>query len=88
MNNKPVQRKDVTYKQLDEAETMLYDPETDALHILNPTARLIWELCDGEHTIEDMVATIKAQYTGIEDRDILSEIQEALGTFTTQGLLQ
>ncbi|MDY7077288.1 MAG: PqqD family protein [Chloroflexota bacterium] len=88
MNNKPIRRKDVTCKQLDEAETVLYDPKTDVLHILNPTARLIWELCDGEHTIEDMTAAIEAQYTGTEGKDILSEVQRTLDTFTTQDLLQ
>ncbi len=88
MNDKPLRRQDVTCRQLDKAETMLFDPETEALHILNPTARLIWELCDGEHTTEDIVAAIKAQYTDTKDRDVLSEVQETLSTFTTQGLLQ
>ena len=88
MNDKPVRREDVTCKQLDETETMLYDPQTEALHILNPTARLIWELCDGEHTVEDMAAALKAQFTGVEGKDISGEIQTTLDTFTAQGLLR
>lgn len=88
MNDKPLQRQDVTFKQLDETETMLYDPKTDALHILNPTAKLIWKLCDGEHTLEDMVAALETQFTGTEGKDISGEIQTTLNTFAAQGLLQ
>ena len=88
MNDKPVRRRDVTCQRLDEAETMLYDPEMGKVHILNPTARLIWELCDGEHTLADMAAAIEAQFTGLEGRDILGEIQNTLDTFAALRLLR
>ena len=88
MNNRPVQKKDVTCRQLDESETMLYDPETEALHVLNATARLIWENCDGKHTAEDMVAIIKTRYAGGQDSDVLRDVQATLDTFAARGLLQ
>jgi len=88
MHDKPIRREDVVCKQLDEAETMLYNPDTEALHILNPTARLVWELCDGGHTVEDMAAAIKAQCTGTEGGDILGDIQRTLDVFAARGLLQ
>jgi hypothetical protein len=78
MDNAPVRREDVVCKPLDEAETMLYDPETEAVHILNSTARLIWELCDGEHTVADMAATIKGQCTGTEGRDVPGHVRQTL----------
>jgi hypothetical protein len=87
VNNKPVRRKGVVCKQLDETETMLYDPETEAIHILNPTARLIWELCDGKHTVADMIAATKSQFTGTDDSDISDHVHRTLDTFATQGLL-
>lgn len=88
MNDKPTRRKGITLKQLDQAETMLYDQETEAIHILNPAATLIWDLCDGEHTPEDMVATVKTKFAGTEGRDILSDVQRTLDTFAEKGLLQ
>ena len=88
MNGKPIQKKGITHRQLDQTETMLYDQEMEAIHILNPTARLIWDLCNGEHTIKDMVAAIKTEFTGTEDKDILGEVQITLDTFAEKGLLQ
>ena len=88
MNDKPVRREDVIYKQLNEAEAILYDLETGCLHVLNSTAMLIWEACDGAHTLEDMVAVIKEQYDRTDNRDVAKDIRVTLDTFAARGLLQ
>ena len=88
MNQKPTRRGDVICRKLDGAETMLYDPEREAVHILNPTARLIWETCTGEHTIADIVAAIRRQYTGTEGIDVHNQVQRTLDTFAARGLLK
>jgi hypothetical protein len=88
MNDNPVRREDVIYRQLNEAESILYDLETGCLHVLNSTAMLIWEACDGTHTLEDMVAVIKEQYATTDSRDVAKDVQVTLDTFAVQGLLQ
>jgi hypothetical protein len=88
MNNNPVRREDVICRQLNEAEAILYDMETGCLHVLNSTAMLIWEACDGAHTLEDMVAVIKEQYDRTDNRDVAKDVQVTLNTFAAQGLLQ
>jgi hypothetical protein len=35
-------------------EVLLCSPEANAIHLLNPTAQHIRELCDGAHTVEEM----------------------------------
>jgi hypothetical protein len=67
---------------------MLYDPEREAVHILNPTAKLIWETCTGDHTVADIVAAIRRQYAGTEGIDVHTQVQRTLDTFATRGLLQ
>jgi hypothetical protein len=88
MTNTPTRREDLVCRQLDETETLLYDPETEALHVLNPTARLIWELCDGEHTVADMVAAMESQYAGTEGSDVPGHVRRTLDTLAARGLLQ
>ena len=88
MNDNPVRREDVIYKQLNEADAILYDLETGCLHVLNSTAMLIWEACDGAHTLEDMVAVIKEQHARIDNRDVAKDVRVTLDTFAAQGLLQ
>ena len=39
-------------------ETVLIDPAHGTSHVLNPTARAIWELCDGTTTITELVDAI------------------------------
>ncbi len=39
-------------------EVLLYDPAVDRTHRLNTSARLIWERCDGRHTINDIANTL------------------------------
>lgn len=88
MKNIPTRREDVISKNIDEQETMLYDPETETLYVLNATAELVWELCDGGHTPADMVVSIRAQYTDAQDDDVLDDVSRTLEIFATRGLLQ
>jgi len=69
-------------------ELLLYDSERETIHTLNPTARLIWELCDGTHTIEDMEQAIRAHFAVSDGHDVSEDIQEILKTFATKGLLK
>ncbi|MBU0493796.1 MAG: PqqD family protein [Chloroflexi bacterium] len=39
-------------------QTYLYDTREETVHILNPTAGLVWDLCTGEHT-PDLRRTVR-----------------------------
>ena len=76
-------------------DTFLYDSEADAIHVLSPTAKLIWELCDGEHTITDAEARLLAFYTistdtsqvGNDTQTIRAEIEQTLHCLIDKDLL-
>jgi hypothetical protein len=51
---KPVRRSEYWLKSLDD-DLLLYDPCGDKILPLNPTASLIWEMCDGGRTVKDMI---------------------------------
>lgn len=88
MAAKPKLRADVEIRQLDERETLLYDPRSDAVHVLNSTAASIASLCDGEHTPEQMAAEIRGQFQVDETAHVLSDVEETLATLEVQGLLE
>ena len=69
-------------------EALLYDGEGDMIHVLNPTALLMWELCDGEHSLEDMEAAVRDRFLVPDDTDVLEGIQSTLHTFAERGLLR
>lgn len=71
------------------SETLLYWPDGKAIHVLNQTALAIWELSDGEHTVQDMEAWIRAKFQVLDPQtDILGDIQRTLQTFTDKGLVR
>ena len=51
---------------------------------LNPTAAEVLELCDGERSIDDIVAALSARYDGVDLRDDVVELVDAM---TQKGLV-
>ncbi|OGO04183.1 MAG: hypothetical protein A2Y73_05200 [Chloroflexi bacterium RBG_13_56_8] len=68
-------------------ELVLYEIDGEQIHILNPTAQLIWELCDGEHTPEKMEWAIRENFAVPEGQDVVGDIRRTLETLANKGLL-
>ena len=66
--------------------TRLVDPQGRTLHVLNGTALALWELCDGETTVGEMVAAACALFDGDEEA-VRRDIEGALALFTAADLL-
>lgn len=65
----------------------VYDKETDSLHSLNDSARAIWELCDGATSPDEMAEAV-SELTGIDRRQALDEVNQALDSFSQLGLVE
>lgn len=64
----------------------VYEPETDSLHVLNDSAKAIWELCDGETSSSEMAAAI-SELTGISDSQAESDVRAALSDLRSINLI-
>lgn len=84
---KPRRRKDVVLKKLGK-ETLLYDPTTDKVHTLNETASLIWNLCDGKHSLGEIKKTIHENFSIKETIEIEKDILKNLKELQELGLLE
>lgn len=60
------------------AELMLCDDEKRLVHILNSTARRIWELCDGTHGAEEISAEISQMFPNVAGDQIQRDVGAAL----------
>ena len=69
-------------------ETLLYNVRGKAVHILNPTARLIWELCDGVHTVAEIEQAIRSKFSVVSEHDVSGDIQRTLEAFASKGVLE
>ena len=85
--SKPLRRSDVLVESAND-ETLLYDPVTRMVYVLNSTARLIWDLCDQQHDIEEMAIALQQRFTVPADCDLRGDIEQILAEISQQGLLQ
>lgn len=85
LNKKPLRSSSVWLRQA-RGEMAIYDPSTGAVHLLNETAQAIWDLCDGETTVVEMVDAICA-LTGMHRDIVVEDVDRILTEFGAAGLL-
>mgnify|MGYP002787963674 CR=1 FL=1 len=72
-------KKDILVQEL-EKELLLYDLERNKAFCLNETSRMVWNLCDGENTVEDIHRKVSLQ--------LKTQIPEELIWLALEGLNQ
>ena len=82
---KPTTRPDLPFRELKDGG-VVYEYRTDTLHSLNATAAYIWVLCDGQHTVAEIITSIKQNYNQFET-DPTGEVIKIIEQFRTLNLL-
>lgn len=57
----------------------------EQIHILNETAREIFQMCDGTHTVLEIIDEMIQKYTG---EDIDRSIEQAISNFLKLNIIQ
>jgi PqqD family protein of HPr-rel-A system len=83
---KPTVRQGLTVVELD-GEAVVYDEETQDLHHLNPTATIVFGLCDGTATIAEMAGDISTAF-GVPVEEVEPQIRTVLRRFRRANLLE
>jgi len=81
----PVRRTDVVLID-DEDRSLLVKPDDQGTHVLNPTARAIWELCDGVTLPSEMVDAI-CEVFNVEAAQAEEDVTRTLDQLTEVGLI-
>jgi peroxiredoxin len=82
----PVGRSDVSIVERD-GELVLVDPLTGAVHVLNPTAAIVWQCLDGSGSVDEIGIDI-ADVFEQGQREVQEAVLEVVRRFGRQGLLQ
>lgn len=69
------------------SELMLYDQETDKVHVLNKNGVLIWELLDGKNTLFDIENIFIKQFPDTKPEEISKDIKEVIEKLESEGLI-
>ncbi|MGH2746660.1 MAG: HPr-rel-A system PqqD family peptide chaperone [Actinomycetota bacterium] len=83
---KPRVRDDLAVVELD-GEAVVYDEDGGQLHHLNPTATVIFQMCDGTATVKEFSADIAEAY-GLTATEIERQVRALLREFRKSGLLE
>jgi PqqD family protein of HPr-rel-A system len=66
---------------------ILYNHDSSLVHHLNPSAALLWKLCDGEATVKELAGEIAEEY-GLEPDKVLEEISGVIAEFDALNLVE
>jgi Coenzyme PQQ synthesis protein D (PqqD) len=70
-----------------EDEVLLYSSRSERVFSLNSSAKAIWELCDGSHTIIEIGQEL-GERVGCSGDQLLYDIIDAISKFREHGLLE
>lgn len=82
-----VKRRDEVSMTISGEEALLVDERTGSVHVVNQTAGRIWELCDGEPTLEQVAARL-AEFYGIDSSEVRDDVEAMLVTFRDLGIVE
>jgi hypothetical protein len=85
MTFKPKRRDEIRSEDIAN-ETVLYDAVRGQAVYLNDTAAIVWKLCDGTRTVNDMT-TLLAKELGDTDGRIAADVAETVAKFAEAKLV-
>lgn len=85
VSTRPLRNPDVWLRQADD-ENAVFDPASGKVHLLNATALAIWQLCDGETTIGEMVEAI-CKLSGLPQEVVEEDVSGILSEFEAAGIV-
>jgi len=67
-------------------ETLVVDPKTREVHLLNPTASRVWDLLARPQTMEDLLAALGREFEAPEET-LRGDVVALLGDLASKGLI-
>ena len=86
MTPKPKRKEQFVPEEMDD-DLLLADFQGSQLHVLNPTAAAVWEMCDGQSTAEQMAGQLAAQFALSPDQ-VQGDVAKILAEFWEKGLVE
>jgi PqqD family protein of HPr-rel-A system len=66
---------------------ILYNHDSSLVHHLNPSAALVWQLCDGEASVGQLATEIAEEY-GLRSDQVVEQVSAVIAEFDALDLVQ
>jgi hypothetical protein len=83
---KPRSKPDFRLEEID-GELLLYHPAQTTILYCNTSASLIWQLCDGRRTIEEIINLLAAAFEQ-EPETVSNEVTATIDLFCNAGAME
>ena len=85
---------EILYKRKEEissrklgSELMLYDGDSDKVHVLNETGQVVWELLDGKNSKSHIEKNLKEKFNDTPKETISKDLTEIIEKLKAEGLV-
>ena len=82
----PTPSTDVSLQRVGQ-EAILHDRRNGRAHVINESAAQIWELCDGQNTLDQIVSAFAAAYA-LPAADVQADVHYILAKFHELRVLE
>ncbi len=83
----PLKKEQIVIRDIGD-EAVLYNPETKAIHVLNKTSSMVWEYCDGKHSLKMIENKIMEKFNVSNTQYVKDDIREIISQFSELGLIE
>ncbi len=83
----PLKKEKIVIRDMGD-EAVLYNPQTKAIHVLNKTSSMVWEYCDGKHSLKMIENKIMETFDVSNAQDVKDDLRETLNQFSELGLIE
>ena len=84
-NDKPIANPIIVLREEFDDWAILFDPDTGKAFGLNPTGVYLWKLLDGEHSLGDLLQSLRRDAEDVPE-EAAGQIQEFIAGLTKHGL--
>ena len=87
MTQNPRRRDDVQTEDLPDGSTLLFHPANLMTYPVSASASLVWRVCDGLHSVDEIVDQVESQYE-VDRETAEKDVSKLLADFANFGLLK
>ncbi len=84
--SKPQRKADYRLEMIDD-ELLLYHPSQTTILYCNQTASLVWQLCNGQHTAQEMIILLSEAYPETVDT-LATDVEAVLRQFVNHEAIE
>jgi hypothetical protein len=79
------QNKTIIFRE-EGSEAMLFNPDTADIMVINAVGRIVWSLCNGDHTVHDIASSLEGEFN-VSYEQAKKDVNGFIATLAQQNFL-